>query len=169
MEWDRKWKTVSGFTPCDLISVIMGFMSFPSRRPHTTSHVPGHTHTSGHLFHSLAQRQTHSTCVFVYLTVLIFSHSLHQPFTYLITHKDTCTHSVTDTHWPCKKPFICNNRISLSKQSMHFCNEITSAHRSTAVFPAGERSCGFLHYISRASDNFAVRGKIYSSQWASVW
>lgn len=45
MEWDRKWKAFSGFTPRDLISVIMGFMSFPSRRPHTTSHVPGHTHT----------------------------------------------------------------------------------------------------------------------------
>lgn len=64
MEWDRKWKPFSGFTPSDLISVIMGFMSFPSRRPHTTSHVPGHTHTHTHrlrsarVFHSLAQRQT---------------------------------------------------------------------------------------------------------------
>lgn len=80
MEWDRKWKAFSGFTPCDLISVIMGFMSVPSRRPHTTSHVPGlshlhtHTHTWGHVFHSLAQGQTRSMCFC--LSVCSFSHTL---------------------------------------------------------------------------------------------
>lgn len=83
MEWDRKWKAFSGFTPRDLISVIMGFMSFPSRRPHTTLHVPGHTHTSGRIFHSLAKRQTHRTCVFVSLSVPFLTLS---PSTFHILH-----------------------------------------------------------------------------------
>lgn len=82
MEWDRKWKAVSSFTPCDLISVIMGFMSFPSRRPHTTSHVPGHTHL--YFIHWLKDKRT--VHVFLSLWLFIFPHSLHQHFTYLITH-----------------------------------------------------------------------------------
>lgn len=60
MELDRKWKTFSGFTPCDLISVIMDFMSFPSQRPRSISHVPGHTrrHTSAPTVYFLAWRNT---------------------------------------------------------------------------------------------------------------
>lgn len=95
MEWDRKWKAFSGFTPCDLISVIMGFMSFPSRRPHTTSHVPGHTHsvthTSGPIFHSLAQRQTHGTCVFVSLSVHFLTLSLSR--FHIVNHTPSCSKS----------------------------------------------------------------------------
>ena len=126
MEWDRKWKAFSGFTPRDLISVIMGFMSFPSRRPHTTSHVPGHTHTHTHTHYrpyisfTGSETNTHSTCVFV--SPFLFSHSLRQPFTYFITHQtlkkaDTQLEPPTHKHWHRK------GNLSLSLIALAFCRE----------------------------------------------
>lgn len=88
IEWDRKWKAFSSFTPRDLISVIMGFMSFPSWRPHTTSHAPGHTLWAMYLIHWLRDERT--LRVFLFLWQFLFSHSLHQPFAYFINTPGCC-------------------------------------------------------------------------------
>lgn len=111
MEWDRKWKAFSGFTPCDLISVIMGFMSFPSRHPHATSHVPGHTLQPVYFIHWLGDE--HSTCVFVFLPVCFLTLSSS---TFNIPHSKNGV-LTTDYDGICRESMRLGNKIKALNSS----------------------------------------------------